>query len=133
MKQVPSTFAQLTPNFLDTFSCPNNCLMPKFNLICLVNILEKFFNVPVSFMASKDLVPFDEDYVIPSESDAEIVGEHSRNSKFSYVSPRSIYGETSNEGKESASTYPWPMQPSGDGGPTWWTPGTLPVVPVRYR
>ena len=34
------------------------------------------------------------------------VGEHSRNSKFSYVSPRSIYGETSNEGKESASTYP---------------------------
>ena len=35
-----------------------------------------------------------------------IVGERSRNSKFSYVSPRSIYGETSNEGKESASTYP---------------------------
>ena len=34
------------------------------------------------------------------------VGERSRNSKFSYVSPRSIYGETSNEGKESASTYP---------------------------
>src|SRR3954467_9929496 len=30
------------------------------------------------------------------------VGERSRNSKFSYVSPRSIYGETSNEGKESA-------------------------------
>ena len=28
--------------------------------------------VPVSFMASKDLVPFDEDYVIPSESDEEI-------------------------------------------------------------
>ena len=28
------------------------------------------------------------------------VGERSRNSKFSYVSPRSIYGETSNEGKE---------------------------------
>ena len=26
--------------------------------------------------------------------------------KHSYVSPRSIYGETSNEGKESASTYP---------------------------
>ena len=23
--------------------------------------------------------------------------------------------------------------PSGAGGPTWWTPGTLPVVPVRYR
>ena len=35
-----------------------------------------------------------------------IIGERSRNSKFSYVSPRSIYGETSNEGKESASTYP---------------------------
>ena len=34
------------------------------------------------------------------------VGECSRNSKFSYVSPRSIYGETNNEGKESASTYP---------------------------
>ena len=34
------------------------------------------------------------------------VGERSRNSKFSYVSPRSIYGETSNEGKDSASTYP---------------------------
>ena len=32
------------------------------------------------------------------------VGERSRNSKFSYVSPRSIHGETSNEGKESAST-----------------------------
>ena len=27
----------------------------------------------------------------------EDVGERSRNSKFSYVSPRSIYGETSNE------------------------------------
>ena len=35
-----------------------------------------------------------------------VVGERSRNSKFSYVSPRSIYGETSNKGKESASTYP---------------------------
>src|SRR4051812_6961205 len=35
-----------------------------------------------------------------------LVGERSRNSKFSYVSPRSIYGETSNEGNESASTYP---------------------------
>ena len=34
------------------------------------------------------------------------VGERSKNSKFSYVSPESIYGETSNEGKESASTYP---------------------------
>ena len=34
------------------------------------------------------------------------VGERSRNSKFSYVSPRSIYVETSNDGKESASTYP---------------------------
>ena len=34
------------------------------------------------------------------------VGERSRNSKFSYESPRSIYGETSNKGKESASTYP---------------------------
>ena len=27
----------------------------------------------------------------------------------------------------------WPMQASGVGGPTWWTPGTLPVVPVHYR
>ena len=27
----------------------------------------------------------------------------------------------------------WPMQASGVGGPTWWTPGTLPVVPVQYR
>ena len=26
-----------------------------------------------------------------------------------------------------------PMWPSGIGGPTWWTPGTLPVVPVQYR
>ena len=26
-----------------------------------------------------------------------------------------------------------PMGPSGIGGPTWWTPGTLPVVPVHYR
>src|SRR3954466_1736158 len=34
------------------------------------------------------------------------VGERSRNSKFSYGSPRSIYGETCNEGKESSSTYP---------------------------
>ena len=37
--------------------------------------------------------------------DEQFVGERSRNSKFSYVSPRSIYGETSNEGKERASTY----------------------------
>ena len=34
------------------------------------------------------------------------VGERSKNSKFSYESPRSIYGETSNKGKKSASTYP---------------------------
>ena len=34
----------------------------------------------------------------------ETVGERSRNSKFSYVSPRSIYGETSNEYSDS-STY----------------------------
>ena len=27
--------------------------------------------VPISTMPSKDLVPFDEDYVIPSESDEE--------------------------------------------------------------
>ena len=33
-------------------------------------------------------------------------GERSRNSKFSYESPRSIYGETSSEREESASTYP---------------------------
>ena len=26
-----------------------------------------------------------------------------------------------------------PMGPSGIGGPTRWTPGTLPVVPVQYR
>ena len=26
-----------------------------------------------------------------------------------------------------------PMGPSGMGGPTRWTPGTLPVVPVQYR
>ena len=44
-------------------------------------------------------------YAIDLARDAT-VGERSRNSKFSYVSPRSIYGETSNEGKESASTYP---------------------------
>ena len=30
-------------------------------------------------------------------------------------------------------SHTWPMLPSGAGGPTWWTPGTLPVVPVRYR
>ena len=30
-------------------------------------------------------------------------------------------------------SHTWPTQPSGAGGPTWWTPGTLPVVPVRYR
>ena len=27
----------------------------------------------------------------------------------------------------------WPMGPSGMGGPTRWTPGTLSVVPVEYR
>ncbi len=43
---------------------------------------------------------------ISGDPSAERVGERSRNSKFSYVSPRSIYGETSNEGKETASTYP---------------------------
>ena len=46
-KQVLFTFIQLTPNFLDIFSCPNNCLMPKFNSICLVNIPEQIFKVPV--------------------------------------------------------------------------------------
>ena len=30
-------------------------------------------------------------------------------------------------------SHTWPTQPSGAGGPTWWTPGTLPVVPVHYR
>ena len=30
-------------------------------------------------------------------------------------------------------SHTWPMHPPGAGGPTWWTPGTLPVVPVRYR
>ena len=30
-------------------------------------------------------------------------------------------------------SHTWPMQPSGAGGPTWWTPETLPVVPIRYR
>src|SRR3954466_13072568 len=44
-------------------------------------------------------------YAIDLAHDAT-VGKRSRNSKFSYVSPRSIYGETSNEGKKSASTYP---------------------------
>ena len=44
--------------------------------------------------------------VVASSLRGLIVGERSRNSKFSYVSPRSVYGETSNEGKESASTYP---------------------------
>ena len=32
--------------------------------------------------------------------------------------------------------FPAPLQPtgpSGIGGPTRWTPGTLPVVPVQYR
>ena len=47
-----------------------------------------------------------EHWLIVEPSYSHIVGERSRNSKFSYVSPRSIYGETSNEGKESASTYP---------------------------
>ena len=47
-----------------------------------------------------------QDSFLASLSGSEAVGERSRNSKFSYVSPRSIYGETSNEGKESASTYP---------------------------
>ena len=37
-------------------------------------------------------------YAIDLAHDAT-VGERSRNSKFSYVSPRSIYGETSNEGR----------------------------------
>src|SRR3954471_8717156 len=43
-------------------------------------------------------------YAIDLAHDAT-VGERSRNSKFSYVSPRSIYGETSNEYSDS-STYP---------------------------
>ena len=30
-------------------------------------------------------------------------------------------------------SHTWPTQPSGAGSPTWWTPGTLLVVPVRYR
>ena len=30
-------------------------------------------------------------------------------------------------------SHTWPMQPSGACGPTWWTLGTLPVVPVCYR
>src|SRR3954470_5533988 len=42
-------------------------------------------------------------YAIDLAHDAT-VGERSRNSKFSYVSPRSIYGETSNEYSDS-STY----------------------------
>ena len=44
-------------------------------------------------------------YAIDLAHDAT-VGERSRNSKFSYESPRSIYGETSNEREGSASTYP---------------------------
>ena len=35
-----------------------------------------------------------------------LLGNVAEIQKNSYVSPRSIYGETSNEGKESASTYP---------------------------
>ena len=34
---------------------------------------------------------------------------------------------------ELVPSHTWPTQPSGAGSPTWWTPGTLPVVPVRYR
>ena len=30
-------------------------------------------------------------------------------------------------------SHTWAMQPSGASGPTWWTTGTLPVVPVHYR
>ena len=44
-------------------------------------------------------------YAIDLAHDAT-VGERSRNSKFFYESPRSIYGETSNEREGSASTYP---------------------------
>ena len=43
VKQVPSTFAQLTPKLLDSFSCPYHWIMPKFNSICLVNIPEQIF------------------------------------------------------------------------------------------
>ena len=46
-KQVLFIFTQLTPNLLDIFSYPYNCPMPKFNSICLVNIPEQFFKVPV--------------------------------------------------------------------------------------
>ena len=35
-----------------------------------------------------------------------LLGNVAEIQKNSYVSPRSIYGETSNEGKDSASTYP---------------------------
>src|SRR5918995_6925949 len=35
-----------------------------------------------------------------------LLGNVAEIQKISYMSPRSIYGETSNEGKESASTYP---------------------------
>ena len=35
-----------------------------------------------------------------------LLGNVAEIQKISYGSPRSIYGETSNEGKESASTYP---------------------------
>ena len=34
---------------------------------------------------------------------------------------------------ELVPSHTWPTHPSGAGGPTWWTPGTLPVVPVHYR
>ena len=44
-------------------------------------------------------------YAIDLAHDAT-VGERRKILNFCYVSPRSIYGETSNEGKESASTYP---------------------------
>ena len=46
-KEVSFIFARLTPNLLDIFSYPYNCPMPKFNSICLVNIPEQFFKVPV--------------------------------------------------------------------------------------
>src|ERR671910_2276685 len=36
-----------------------------------------------------------------------LLGNVAEIQKNSYMSPRSIYGETSNEGKESASTYPY--------------------------
>jgi len=47
VKKVPFIFDLFNPNFLDIFFCPNNFLMPKLKSICIVNIPEQIFKVPV--------------------------------------------------------------------------------------